>query len=92
MSERLRRRIEELEAKVPTEIVLTLKNGQTFSHCGPSIKFFTDGLDQIRAGKGPIRSALKDTVKAEGCGYMHQMLQALIPPDSEKTIESLTRV
>lgn len=63
---------------VPTEIILTLENGETFSHRGPALKFFNDGLAQIRAGRGQILSAVKDTVKAEGCGHLAELLKALM--------------
>jgi hypothetical protein len=78
MSERIRSRIERLEELVPTEVVLTLQSGKTFSHRGPPIRFFNDGMDQLRAERGPILSALEITVRGEGCGYMHQLLKALM--------------
>ena len=91
MIERLRRRIEQLEAGVPRAVVLTLRNEHTFSHPGPDIQFFNEGMEQIRAGKGPILAAVKDSVKAEGCGRMAELLKALLPVEGETYDDTLAR-
>lgn len=73
----LRRRIEALEASTPVEIVLTLKDGSTFHHPGPSMKFYEEGLEQIRKGKGSLLKALRATVTGTGCGLLWELLVAL---------------
>jgi hypothetical protein len=78
MSESIRKRIESLESKVPVPITLTLSDSSTFKHRGPSLQFFVEGLAQIRAGRGPILSAVRDSVRSEGCGHLGDMLKALM--------------
>lgn len=85
MSGSLRSRIEALEAGLPCEIILTLENGETYRHPGPALKFFTEGMEQIRYGGGPILDAAYRTVEAKGCGALWQLLAAgsRIDPISE---------
>ena len=73
----LRRRIEALEASTPVAITLTLKDGSTFHHPGPSMKFYEEGFEQIRNGKGPLLKALRTTVEGTGCGLLWELLVAL---------------
>lgn len=77
MSKRIQSRIEELEAGVPKAIVLTLNDGTEYTHGGPALKFYVDAMKEIEQGKGPLRAAIRDTVKAKGCGLLHQLLQAM---------------
>jgi hypothetical protein len=86
----IRSRIEELEAGIPKAIVLTLSDGTEYKHDGPASKFYSDALKQIDEGRGPLRAAVRDTVKAKGCGLLHQLLQAILHSvDDLKASESL---
>ncbi len=90
MSESLRRRIAALEQGLPREIVLTLADGGTFHHSGPAMRFFDEGMRQVLAGKGAIAEAVAQTVRAQGCGLLWQMLAALMQPKADGREATLT--
>jgi hypothetical protein len=77
MSENIRRRIEDLEAAAPEEVVLFLRGGGQFRHPGPALRFYCEGMDQIRAGRGPLLDAIVRTVSATGCAKLWELLQAV---------------
>ena len=68
---------------MPREIVLTMDDGTTFHHPGPALELCVEGLDQIRAGHGPIVEVVGRTVHAKGCGLLWQVLAALAPAQDE---------
>jgi hypothetical protein len=97
LSERLRRRIEALEAVAPQEVVLTLDDGTEYRHPGPALSFFADGMDAINKGQGLLFEAICRMRSAEGCALLWQVLQAVAtsPPqrrqETGKAEKSLNR-
>jgi hypothetical protein len=70
----IRRRIEALEAVVPEDIILTLRNGGKFRFDGEPLDFYIAGLEAARKRKGPLYEALRKTENATGCGNLWQVL------------------
>jgi hypothetical protein len=74
----IRGRIERLEAMEPEDIILKLRDGTHFHYHGPALSFCVEGMEDIWENRStPLLKAILDTVSAEGCGLIWQMLQAL---------------
>ena len=74
----LRGRIERLEAMQDREIILTLRDGTHFHAPGPVLNFYMEALEDIRQDRStPLLKAVHETVSAEGCGLLWQVLQTL---------------
>jgi hypothetical protein len=59
--------------------MLYLCDGSTFHHPGPALAFYTEAMSEINAGHdGPIMTALRQTVRAKGCGKLYQLLWAVM--------------
>jgi hypothetical protein len=71
-------RIERLESMEPADIILKLRDG-THSHFrGPALRFYMEGMKDIEEGRSTaLTTAIMETVSAEGCGLLWQLLQAL---------------
>jgi hypothetical protein len=82
MSQSILYRIAVLEASLPEEIILTLDDGNFYHHPGPALRFYSEGLEQIRENRGPLLEAVRRTVNATGCGLIWQLLDALTEEDS----------
>jgi hypothetical protein len=74
----MRARIERLEAMEPEDVILTLRDGSHF-HCGNSpLRFYVETLEDIRLNRSSAAlTAVLQTVSAEGCGLLWQVLQAI---------------
>ena len=74
----IRARIEKLETREPEDIILKLRDGTHFHYPGPALSFFSEGLDDIRENRTtPLLKAIRETVSAEGCGRIWEVLLAL---------------
>ena len=74
----IRGRIERLEATEPEEIVLILRDGTHFHHCGPALEFCMEAMEDFRENRStPLAQAVLDTVAAEGCALLWQLLQIM---------------
>lgn len=77
----IRARIERLEAVEPADIILKLRDGAHFHLRGPALWFYMEGMKDIEDDpSSPLVKAIMETVSAEGCGQLWQVLQALAPP------------
>lgn len=74
----LKKRIQRLEANIPEDIVLYLKDGREYRHPGPPLDFFMQGMNDLARGEGALLDALKQTIRAKGCGRLHELLRALL--------------
>lgn len=77
----IRRRIEELEAKMPKPVVLILDDGSMFRHPGPQLKFYSEIVAQIYAGQGPLLDIVRRAIRSEGFGaHMLELCKAILEP------------
>jgi hypothetical protein len=57
---------------------LTLRDGTHFHPRGQALEFYMEALEDIRENRTtPLLQAVLNTVSAEGCGLLWQVLQAL---------------
>ena len=62
----------------PAEIILKLRDGTHFHYRGPASSFYMEGMEDIRERRStPLLTAVLETVSAEGCGLLWQVLQAM---------------
>jgi hypothetical protein len=62
----------------PADIILKLRDGTHFCYRGPALSFFMDCLEDMREGRSTaLLTAVLETVSAEGCGLLWQVLQAM---------------
>ena len=70
-----KRRLVKLEAGVPSDIVLELRDGTSFHYSGSALLFFSEALREVRSGGGPITKACLDAV--DGTTRIWQLVQLL---------------
>jgi hypothetical protein len=74
----IRARIERLEVMEPADIILKRRDSTHFRYRGPALSFYMDCLEDIREDRStPLLKAVLETVSAEGCGLLWQVLQAM---------------